>query len=67
MRFRTLALALALCFGAGSMVQAAENPAAKAARKRSKQNAKAIAKRTGHRNTSKVAKRGKVKTHKTKA
>ena len=66
MRFRTLALALALCCGAGTMAQAAQNPAAKAARKRSKKNAKAIARRSQHRKTAKVAKH-RGKTHKVKA
>jgi hypothetical protein len=62
MRFRTLALALALCCGAGTMVQAATNPQAKAARKRAKQNRKALAKRVKHgRSTQVKAKRTKTR------
>jgi hypothetical protein len=45
MRVRTLALALALCCSAGVLAQAATNPAVKTARKRAKQNRKAINKR----------------------
>jgi hypothetical protein len=40
-----MALALALCCGAATVVPAAQNPEVKAARKRSKQNRKALAKR----------------------
>ena len=45
MRIRTVALALALCFGAGTFAQAATNPQVKAARKRARQNRKAVNKR----------------------
>ena len=60
MRFRTLALALALCCSAGTLVQAATNPQAKAARKRAKQNKRALAKRV------KNGKAAEVKAKRTK-
>ncbi len=63
MRIRTLALALALSFGAGTMVQAAQNPQAVAARKRAKQNRKAMAKLVKHVKAA-VAKSKRTKTRK---
>lgn len=63
MRIRTLALALALCCSVGTLAQAATNPQVKAARKRAKQNRKAINKRIKA-GRPKVAKAKRVKTHK---
>jgi hypothetical protein len=61
MRFRTLALALALTCGAGITAQAAKNPAAKAARQRAKHNAKVISKRNKNARAAKATVKHKAK------
>lgn len=65
MRIRTLAMALVLCCGGAIVAPAAQNPAYKAAKKRNKQNGKAIAKRAKAHN-SRTAKAKPLKVRKAK-